>query len=93
MKEVWGIKWDGCGYWVFGFVDFEIVFVDIFGINEVGGGVCVEMVEEVVLCVDLIFFVVDLDLNEIEYVVLFELIVFCKLLLFVLNKFDFYDWI
>lgn len=90
-REVWGTKWEGCGYRVPGFADSEIVVVDTPGINEVGGTDRAKMAADAAQRADLILFVVDSDLNETEYAALLELVSFRKPVILVLNKLDLYD--
>lgn len=90
-KEVWGATWSGCGYRVPGFAESEIVIVDTPGINEVKGDQRASMAADAAQRADLILFVTDSDLNEVEHAALVELVALRKPVILVLNKLDLYD--
>jgi small GTP-binding protein len=89
-KEVWKVNWNGCGYRVPGLGDSHVVLVDTPGLNEVGGGNRALMAEEAAQRADLILFVTDSDLNDIEYSALVALAHINKPIIVVLSKSDLY---
>jgi hypothetical protein len=89
-KDVWHLPWTGAGYCVPGFGDSQVVLVDTPGLNEVDGDKRTEMAQEAAARADLVLFVTDSDLNEIEYESLVELAASHKPILLVLNKADLY---
>jgi small GTP-binding protein len=89
-KEVWGTAWDGAGHRIKGLEKSEIILVDTPGINEVGGIGRAELAEVTARRADLIFFVVDSDINDVEYSALVELAAVNKPILLVFNKKDLY---
>ena len=89
-KQVWGTAWEGAGHRVHGLEQSEVVLVDTPGINEVDGGDRAELAETTARRADLIIFVTDSDLNEIEYAALVELAAVQKPIIFVFNKIDLY---
>ena len=90
-KEVWKVGWEGCGYSVPGLDDSHVVLVDTPGLNEVGGIDRTLMAEEAAQRADLIIFVTDSDLNEVEYSALVALAGINKPILVALNKKDLYS--
>ena len=90
-KEVWQVPWQGCGYVMEGLGDSQVVLVDTPGLNEVGGDDREAMAEQAASRADLILFVIDSDLNEIEYQALLRLLSAHKPILLVLNKIDLYS--
>ncbi len=90
-REVWGTAWEGAGHRIRGLEQSEIVLVDTPGINEVGGVGRAEMAETTARKADLILFVVDSDLNEVEYSSLVLLAAVDKPVILVFNKCDLYS--
>ncbi len=90
-KEIWQVPWDGCGYCVPGLAQSQVVLVDTPGVNEVGGAERAQMAREVAERADLILFVTDSDLNDVEFAALLELAKVHKPMLVVLNKADLYS--
>jgi len=90
-KEVWHVAWDGVGYRLPGLAESEVVLVDTPGINEVGGADRGEMAQDTARQADVILFVIDSDLNEIEYSALVALAAVDKPIIVVLNKSDLYS--
>lgn len=90
-KQVWGTAWEGAGHRVPGLESSEVVLVDTPGINEVGGKDRADLAETTARRADLILFVIDSDLNEIEYSSLVELAAVQKPILLVFNKKDLYS--
>lgn len=90
-REVWGTTWDGCGYRMPGLEDSEVVLVDTPGINEVQGVDRRQMADDAARRADLLLFVTDSDLNDVEYSALLELAAVQKPMLVVLNKQDLYS--
>jgi len=89
-REVWHVPWDGAGYCVAGLGDSQVVLVDTPGLNEVGGDARGDLAKETAQQADLILFVTDSDLNEIEFAALESLAKLGKPILVVLNKLDLY---
>jgi small GTP-binding protein len=90
-KEVWGTTWEGAGHRIHGIENSELVLVDTPGINEVGGVGRAELAEVTARKADLILFVVDSDINEVEYSSLVQLAAVNKPIILVLNKKDLYS--
>jgi small GTP-binding protein len=90
-KQIGRSDWDSAGYVVPGFEASQVVLLDTPGLNEVGGGDRASMAADAARGADLILFVADSDLNEIEFQALLALKAVNKPLLFVLNKFDLYS--
>ncbi len=90
-KEVWGTAWDGVGHRIGGLAQSEVVLVDTPGINEVGGVGRAELAEVTARKADLILFVVDSDINEVEFSSLVLLAAVDKPLILVFNKRDLYS--
>lgn len=89
-KEVWGTAWDGSGHVLKGLEASEIVIVDTPGINEVDGDDRAELAETTARRADLILFVTDSDINDVEYAALVELAAVQKPIIMVFNKVDLY---
>lgn len=90
-REIWHVPWDGCGYALPGLADSEVILVDTPGVNEVGGADRGNMAREAAQRADLILFVTDSDLNDVEYAALLNLAALHKPLIVVLNKVDLYS--
>ena len=90
-KETWDVAWDGCGYCVPGFGESQVILVDTPGLNEIGGDVRTEMACQAAERADLILFVTDSDLNDIEFSSLIELAGSHKPIILVFNKADNYS--
>ncbi|RIK73753.1 MAG: GTP-binding protein [Planctomycetota bacterium] len=89
-KDVWHVPWESAGYCVPGLEQSQVVLVDTPGLNEVDGAHRAEMAHAAAARADLVIFVADSDLNDIEYRALVELAASDKPLLLVLNKADLY---
>ena len=89
-KDVWNVGWKGAGYCVPGLADSQVVLIDTPGLNEVDGAQRATMAHEAAARADLVLFVTDSDLNEVEYSALVELAASHKPILLVLNKADLY---
>jgi GTPase len=89
-KEVWHVSWAGSGYCVPGLAQSQVVLVDTPGLNEVGGAARSAMAGQAAQRADLILFVTDSDLNEIEYAALAALSAAQKPIILVFNKIDLY---
>lgn len=90
-REVWGTTWEGTGHRIRGMENSEIVLVDTPGINEVGGVGRAELAEVTARKADLILFVIDSDINEVEFASLVLLAAVDKPILLVFNKSDLYS--
>jgi len=90
-KELGRVDWRSAGYVVPGLEGSKVVLVDTPGLNEVGGGDRAIMSTEAARSADLILFVSDSDINEIEYSALLALAAVNKPIIFVLNKLDLYS--
>jgi small GTP-binding protein len=90
-KDVWNLGWSAAGYVVPGLANSEVVLVDTPGLNEVDGAQRAAMAHEAALRADLVLFVVDSDMNEVEYSALVELAASHKPIVLVLNKADLYS--
>lgn len=90
-KQIWGTNWDGSGHVIPGFEKSEVVIIDTPGINEVDGADRAELAETTARQSDLILFVTDSDLTDIEYAALVELAAVQKPLILVFNKTDLYS--
>jgi small GTP-binding protein len=90
-RDVWKVDWDGAGYCVPGLADSQLVLVDTPGINEVGGADRAESAREAAASADLLLFVTDSDLNDVEYAAVCELVRLHKPIIVVLNKADLYS--
>lgn len=89
-KDVWNVGWKGAGYCVPGLADSQVVLIDTPGLNEVDGAQRATMAHEAAARADLVLFVVDSDLNEVEYTALVELAASHKPIILILNKVDLY---
>ncbi len=87
-RDVWHVPWSGCGYGVPGIEQSEVVLVDTPGINEVDGADRAAMARDAAARADLILFVIDSDLNQLEFAALTELAAANKPMLLVFNKTD-----
>jgi GTPase len=90
-KDVWHLKWEGAGYCVPGLANSEVVLIDTPGLNEVDGATRAEMAHEAAQRADIVLFVTDSDLNEVEYSAIVELAASHKPIVLVLNKADLYS--
>lgn len=90
-RDVQSSEWKACAYCVPGLNDSGVLLVDTPGINEVEGQQRASLAEEAARRADLILFVTDSDLNEIEHDALKHLASLKKPLLIVLNKKDLYS--
>ena len=90
-RDVQSSEWKACAYRVPGMNDSGVLLVDTPGINEVEGQQRASLAEEAARRADLILFVTDSDLNEIEHDALKHLASLKKPLLIVLNKKDLYS--
>lgn len=89
-KQLDRVDWQTAGYVVPGLAGSKVVLVDTPGLNEVGGGDRASLATQAARSADLILFVADSDLNEVEYSALLALAAVHKPILFVLNKVDLY---
>jgi small GTP-binding protein len=89
-RDVWHVNWDGSGYVLPGLAGSHVVLIDTPGINEVEGADRARMAREAAARADLILFVTDSDLNQLEYSALVELAGSHKPILLILNKADNY---
>lgn len=89
-KDVWNVGWKGAAYCVPGLADSQVILIDTPGLNEVDGAQRATMAHEAAARADLVLFVVDSDLNEVEYTALVELAASHKPIILVLNKADLY---
>lgn len=90
-RDVQRTAWNACEYRIPGFKNSSVLLVDTPGINEVRGGERAAAALEAARRADLILFVTDSDLNEVEHSALNELVELRKPLLVVLNKIDLYS--
>jgi len=90
-KDVWHVPWEGSGHCVHGLADSELVLVDTPGLNEVGGQDRAALASEAARQSDLILFVTDSDLNDIEHGAVRALAAVNKPMIVVLNKCDLYS--
>jgi len=90
-KEVWNILWEEGTCKIPGLSDSSIVLVDTPGLNEVGGDDRAKLSRDVAQRSDLILFVTDSDLNEIEFSALVSLAASNKPIIVILNKIDLYS--
>jgi small GTP-binding protein len=90
-KDIWNLDWNGAGYCVPGFADSQVVLIDTPGLNEVDGAERAAMAHEAAQRADLVLFVTDSDLNDVEYSALVELAASHKPIILVLNKADLYS--
>jgi small GTP-binding protein len=89
-KDVWNVGWKGAAYCVPGLAESQVVLIDTPGLNEVDGAARAAMAREAAARADLVLFVTDSDLNEVEYSALVELAATHKPIILVLNKADLY---
>jgi small GTP-binding protein len=89
-REVWSVPWPAAGYRVPGLDRSQVVLVDTPGINEVDGRQRAAMAAQAAAQADLILFVTDSDLNQMEFAALTELAASHKPILLVFNKVDNY---
>jgi GTPase len=89
-KDVWNVPWETAGYSVPGFADSQVVLIDTPGLNEVDGRQRADMARAAAARADLILFVTDSDLNDIEHEALATLASSHKPIILVLNKADLY---
>jgi small GTP-binding protein len=89
-KDVWNVGWNGAGYEVPGLAQSKVVLIDTPGLNEVDGAERAAMAHEAAARADLVLFVTDSDLNEVEYSALVELAASHKPIILILNKADLY---
>jgi small GTP-binding protein len=89
-KDVWNVGWNGAGYCVPGLANSQVVLIDTPGLNEVDGAQRAAMAHEAAARADLVLFVTDSDLNDVEYSALVELAASHKPIILVLNKADLY---
>ena len=85
-REVSRATWQE--YRIPGFDRSSVVLVDTPGLNEVDGQARAEMARRAAEVADLILFVTDSDLNEVEYQSILELRRLAKPMIVVLNKED-----
>lgn len=90
-KEVWNVHWNAEGYHINGLNESELVLVDTPGLNEVGGDDRAKLSREIAQRADLVLFVTDSDLNEIEFSAIVSLAAANKPIIVVLNKTDLYS--
>lgn len=84
-------RWDGSGYRVSGYEDSTITIVDTPGINEIAGEERTRLAELAAESADLILFVTDSDLNDIEFNALRDLSSKHKPVILVFNQIDKYS--
>jgi GTPase len=89
-RESWLVAWDKCGYTIPGLSDSKVTLIDTPGINEVQGDARAQLAKDAASHGDLILFVTDSDLNQIEYESLRQLIDTHRPVIVVLNKSDLY---
>lgn len=89
-RETSGYGWDSLSYRVPGFASSQVMLVDTPGINEVDGAERHRIAQEAARRADLILFVTDSDLNEVEFAALTELSASNKPILLAFNKIDLY---
>lgn len=89
-KDIWSAPWKACGYCVPGLEQSQVVLVDTPGINEVQGADRAMMARDAADRADLILFVTDSDLNQLEFTALAELATSNKPIILVFNKIDNY---
>ena len=91
-RRTFGI-WGGTapGIVVPGLANSQVVLIDTPGLNEVDGAERAVMAHEAAQRADLVLFVTDSDLNEVEYSALVELAASHKPIILVLNKADLYS--
>ena len=90
-KEISRVGWNACTYRVPGFANSSVLLVDTPGLNEVDGEERADLAKSAASRADLILFVTDSDLNEVEYTALTALAASHKPIILVLNKVDQYN--
>ncbi|MEZ6115903.1 MAG: GTP-binding protein [Pirellulaceae bacterium] len=90
-KESKPINWKAESYVLPGIDNSEMVIVDTPGINEVGDSDHQTIAKLAAKRGDLIVFVTDSDLNEVEFSAIIALLAVHKPILIVLNKIDLYS--
>ena len=88
-SESW--SWERCGYRVPGFAQSEVRLIDTPGINEVSGAERERIAREAAGQADIILFLTDSDLNDVECRALRELRTSGRPLLLLFNKIDLYS--
>lgn len=89
-KTAQGVPWQETDYVLPSLDGSQLVLVDTPGINEVGDSDHETIAKAAVRRGDLILFVTDSDLNEVEYSAIVSLVGAHKPILIVLNKIDLY---
>ena len=89
-KEAKPVAWEEQDYVLPGLNDSELVIVDTPGINEVGDSDHDALAKHAARRGDLIVFVTDSDLNEVEFSAIVALAAVHKPIIVVLNKVDLY---
>jgi len=89
-QDVWHVPWKANGYCLPGFAKSQVVLIDTPGLNEVDGQQRAEMARTAAARADLVLFVTDSDLNDVEHTALSELAAAHKPIILVLNKADLY---
>ena len=90
-RLVKGTEWKGCGYQIKGFDQSTVTITDTPGINEVKGEERARIARAATERADLILFVTDSDLNEIEFEALRSLSETHKPIILVFNQVDKYS--
>jgi uncharacterized protein (DUF697 family)/GTPase SAR1 family protein len=90
-KEARGVPWQETDYVLPGLEGSELVLVDTPGVNEVGDSDHDTIAKAAARRGDLILFVTDSDLNEVEFSAILALSAVHKPILLVLNKIDLYN--
>ncbi len=90
-KESRIVPWEETDYVFPGLEGSRLVVVDTPGINEVGDSDHQTIAQAAARRGDLILFVTDSDLNEVEFSAILALVAVHKPILVVLNKIDLYD--
>lgn len=90
-RDVQRTEWKTCEYRIPGLKSSGVLLVDTPGINEVKGEERAEVALDAARRADLILFVTDSDLNDIEHSALTKLAALRKPMLVVLNKIDLYS--
>jgi small GTP-binding protein len=90
-KQARSVPWHETDYVIPGLEGSELVLVDTPGINEVGDSDHETIARAAARRGDLILFVTDSDLNEIEFSAIVALTTVHKPILLVLNKIDLYE--
>ena len=90
-KEARRVPWTETDYVAPGLGDSRLILVDTPGINEVGDSDHETIAKAAAKRGDLILFVADSDLNEVEFSAILALAAVHKPILIVINKIDLYD--